>query len=206
MTQIPILFGRYLSPYVRRVAITLNIYGMEYRQQVMSAVGDEAAREAVNPVGRVPAFQLPSGETLIDSAAILDHLDETAGPANSLMAAKGVARRTALYQLAIATGAIDRAMTANAERRRPDGQRDDARIERLLRQCRQGFGVLDSDFGAGPYFGGDELGQPDVTAAVGFTFVNHIFPGTLPADDFPDLARLAVQCEGMSAFQQIRID
>ena len=32
-----------------------------------------------NPLGRIPALVLDDGETLIDSGAIVDHLDETYG-------------------------------------------------------------------------------------------------------------------------------
>jgi glutathione S-transferase len=194
-TNHPVLYGRLLSPYVRRVAVTLNLYGIEFEQKVVSAVGDEVEREAINPVGRVPAFQLSSGEVLIDSAAILDHLDELAGKEKSLMPLAGPARRYALRRLAIATGAIDRAMTANAERRRPATQHDAARLDRLLRQARQGFEELDRDLAGKDFFDGERLGQPDVTSLIGFAFVNHIFPGTLPDKRFPNLARRSKACE-----------
>jgi len=141
----PVLLGRFLSPYVRRVAVTLNHFGMAFERSIISAVGDEQARERANPVGRVPALILASGETLIDSAAILDYLDELAGSDRAIIPPKGEARRAALRQIALATGAIDRAMAANAERRRPELQHDPLRQERLLRQARQGFDALERD-------------------------------------------------------------
>ena len=201
-----VLFGRFLSPYVRRVAVTLNIYGIEFEHKVISAVGDEAEREAINPVGRVPALQLPSGELLIDSAAMLDHLDEMANPAMSLTPPAGAARRSALRRLAIATGAIDRSMAANAERRRPVIQRDEARLHRLLRQARLGFDELDRDLGSKEFFDDQRIGQPDVTSAVGFAFLNHIFPAILQDEEFPNLIRQSLACEATAAFQNAQID
>jgi glutathione S-transferase len=205
LAERPVLFGRYLSPYVRRVAVTLNLYGIEFDQRIISAIGDEAERETINPVGRVPAFKLSSGEVLIDSAAILDHLDELAGEEKSLTPLAGVARRNALRRLAIATGAIDRAMTANAERRRPETQQDAARLKRLIRQARSGFEELDRDLGVKEFFDGERMGQADITSAIGFAFVNHIFPGSLPENALPNLARQSAASELSAPFRDVQI-
>ncbi len=202
----PVLLGRFLSPYVRRVAVTLNHFGMAFERSIISAVSDEQARERANPVGRVPALILASGETLIDSAAILDYLDELAGSDRAIIPPKGEARRAALRQIALATGAIDRAMAANAERRCPGPQHDPERLERLLRQARQGFDALERDLDGGAWFDGTELGQADITAAIGFAFVNHIFPQTLEAAAFPSLKALSERCEMLPAFQAAAID
>ena len=201
--QLPCLVGRLLSPYVRRIAVTLNYYQMPFERLVLSAIDDEVERERINPVGRVPALILSDVETLIDSAAILDHLDELAGT-SSLMPASGFSRRRALYQLAIATGAIDRAMTANAERRRTPP--DNKRLERLLRQCAKGFAALESALETDEYFGGNTIGQADVTTVVGLTFVEHIFPGTLQRSELPRLFALANSVERLPAFSDAQID
>ncbi len=200
-----ILFGRFLSPYVRRVAVSLNVYGIDFEQRIISAVGDEAEREAINPVGRVPALQIPSGEVLIDSAAILDHLDEIAGAQNPLIPRTGANRRNALRRIAIATGAIDRSMAANAERRRPTEQQDSARLDRLLRQAQQGYGELERDLGDKEFFDGAQMGQADVTCAVGVSFFNHIFPGSLAGQSFPNLIRLTIACENRPEFFSVPI-
>lgn len=200
----PVLYGMFLSPYVRRVAVSLNVFGIPFEHRAISAVGDEREREGVNPVGRVPALQLPSGEVLVDSAAILDHLDEVAGPERALIPSSGVGRRRALQQLAIATGAIDRAMTANAERRREIP--DPARIDRLLRQCQQGFEALERELGGRDQFDDSGLRQPDITAAVGFSFVNHIFPGTLSGSALPGLWSATRRSEALVEFQAAQFD
>jgi glutathione S-transferase len=199
MGQHPILYGKYLSPYVRRVAVSLNVLGFSFEHQILSAITDQTEREAVNPVGRVPAMRLPSGEILIDSNAILDHFDELAGPDRALVPISGEKRRTALRRLAIATGAIDRSMTANGERRRKVPEPD--RIEHLLRQCRLGFRALEEELCCKSSFEGEVLGQVDITTAIGYRFVNHIFPGTLSPEKFPAIAELSLQCEMAEAFK-----
>ncbi len=194
----PLLYGKFLSPYVRRVGVSLNLLGIVFERSIISAIDDESKRESVNPVGRVPALRLETGEVLVDSNAILDYYDELVGPERALIPKAGESRRTALQPLAIATGAIDRSMAANAERRR--AVPEEVRKERLLRQCRQGFELLEQKLSDRRYFDGNKLQQTDITSAVGFGFVNHIFPDTLPIDEFPALAGLSARCETMDGF------
>src|ERR1700745_521116 len=97
----PVLYGRHASPFVRRVAVTLRLYGIAYRHVPLMPFGpDKAALSAHNPIARVPALQLADGEMLIDSAVILDHLDQLAGP-RALTPAAGAARRRVLKLLAV---------------------------------------------------------------------------------------------------------
>jgi glutathione S-transferase len=88
-----ILVGQYDSPYVRRVAISLRVLGFPYEHDTRSVFADFDSMRQTNPLGRIPSLVLPSGETLIDSAAILDWLDETVGPARALIPPMGSDRR-----------------------------------------------------------------------------------------------------------------
>src|SRR4051795_12057298 len=73
------LVGVNRSPFTRRVAITLAVYGMPYEQLPFSGFNDRAEVRASNPLGRIPALILDDGEVLVDSGAIIDHLDEAFG-------------------------------------------------------------------------------------------------------------------------------
>ena len=199
------LYGKFLSPYVRRVAVSLNYLDLSYERVVISAIHDEQARESLNPVGRVPALKLDENDVLIDSHAILDFIDEHVGDTRRLVPGASLARKTALRRIALATGAIDRAMTANAERRRPDY--DVQRLARLIRQCKQGFAYLENELVDREMFDiARGLQQVDITTVVGFSFVNHIFPDTLTVDDFPMLHSLTMQCEERDCFKIAEID
>ena len=50
---------------------------------------DFDAMRAINPLGRIPSLVLDDGEVLIDSAAILDWLDQTVGPERALLPPPG---------------------------------------------------------------------------------------------------------------------
>src|SRR5580704_12911183 len=105
-----ILIGQYDSPFVRRVAIAMRLYGVGYQHRPWSTFGDGDRLAPFNPLRRVPTLVLAAGEVGIDSAASLDHLDAIAGPAKALIAQSGPARRQALKVCALATGLADKAV------------------------------------------------------------------------------------------------
>ena len=70
-----ILVGQYDSPFVRRVAVTMNVYDMAFERRVLSVFTDFDAMLTINPLGKVPVLQIDDGERLYDSRAILDFLD-----------------------------------------------------------------------------------------------------------------------------------
>jgi glutathione S-transferase len=74
-----LLIGMFDSPFVRRVAITLKLLGIPFEHGNWSVGKDFERIRHYNPLGRVPTLVLDNGEVLIESAAILDYLDELAG-------------------------------------------------------------------------------------------------------------------------------
>ena len=75
-----ILVGQYDSPFVRRVAVSLRVLGFAYEHDSRSVFGDFDSMRTTNPLGRIPSLVLDDGQVLIDSAALLDWLDEAVGP------------------------------------------------------------------------------------------------------------------------------
>ena len=204
MADRPILIGKFLSPYVRRVGITLTCYGFAFERLVVSAVTDREVRERYNPTGRVPALVLPGGETLIDSAAIIDHFDERAGD-GSLVPPRGPERRRVLQQIALATGTIDRLMGANAERRRPPDKHMPERLEAQHTAALAGFEALEGMLDGASWFG-EAMGQGDLTAAVALSFADHVFPGLVDPTRVPALDAMRARCEATEPFRACAID
>src|SRR5574338_759758 len=110
-----ILVGQYDSPYVRRVAISLKRLGFAYEHDTRSVFGDFDEMLAINALARIPSLVLDSGETLIDSFAILDWLDREVGSERALLPPSGAARTQAMQTIALATGAIDKLGAVNYE-------------------------------------------------------------------------------------------
>jgi glutathione S-transferase len=199
-----ILIGRYRSPFVRRVAATMKIYGLPYERRVLSTITDGEAIRAVNPIGRVPALILDSGETLIDSAAILDYLDECAGPERALVPTQGAERREVLKGVALAIGAVEKAVALAYElQRRPEHLIFPEWAEKLKGQTRAGLATLDRILGTGrEWIALDRLTQADASAVATWDFLGNMLAGHFAATDFPNLAALSVRANRMSAFAE----
>src|SRR5205085_10287215 len=103
-----ILVGQYDSPYVRRVAIALHLLGLPFERNTISVFRDAEAMRRINPIGRIPSLVLDDGEVIIDSAAILDHIDQYVGPDRALVPARGADRRRVLRIIALASGVLDK--------------------------------------------------------------------------------------------------
>src|SRR6478752_6725080 len=111
-----ILIGQYDSPFVRRVAIALRLYGLPFEHRPWSTFGEGDKIAPYNPLRRVPTLVLDSGEALIESFAILDYLDELVGPEQAMLARSGPGRRRQLKICALATGLADKAVSLVYER------------------------------------------------------------------------------------------
>jgi glutathione S-transferase len=193
-----VLVGQYDSPYVRRVAVSLRVLGFDHTHDTRSVFADFDAMRQVNPLGRIPSLVLDDDEVLIDSAAILDWLDESVGPERALVPAAGPERRRALRLIALATGAIDKVGAAAYERLlRPTALRWPEWIER----CRtQGAGAI-AALAAEPWPERARPDQAEITAACMIRYVRIADPELLPPGRFPTLDTLSERCEALPAFR-----
>jgi maleylpyruvate isomerase len=76
-----LLYNYFRSSAAFRVRIALNLKGLAYDATAIHLTKDggkqfEPAYRAVNPQMRVPALKLDDGDTLIQSLAIIEYLDE----------------------------------------------------------------------------------------------------------------------------------
>src|ERR1700759_3926753 len=115
------LIGQYDSPFVRRVAIAMRLYGIAYEHKPWSTFGEGDKIAPYNPLRRVPTLVLDTGEALIESTAILDYLDEIARDQDkiageAMLPSRGAERRRQLRLCALATGLADKAVSLLYER------------------------------------------------------------------------------------------
>ena len=197
----PVLYGRHASPFVRRVAVTLRLYGIGYRHMPLMPFGpDKAELAAFNPIARVPALQLADGEMLVDSTVILDHLDQVADT-RALTPATGAARRRVLTLVAVALGANEKLVAGLYERHfRPREAWHRPWLDACDKQVRDGFGWLDAQF-AGPWFTGNEMTQADITVAVFWLFGRGKRPTFFAGLGCHRLEALAEKLQDTPAFQ-----
>jgi glutathione S-transferase len=198
----PVLYGRHASPFVRRVAVTLRLYGIACRHEPLMPFGPDKARLAqFNPIARVPALRLADGEMLIDSAVILDYLDGLAGAERALTPAAGRARRRVLTLLAVAHGANEKLVVGLYERHfRPRETWHRPWLDTCDKQVRDGFAWLNGAF-AGPWFLGETMTQADITVAVFWLFARGKRPSFMAGLGCDKLDELADRLQATPAFQ-----
>lgn len=201
-----ILVGRYLSPFVRRVGISLTLAGLEFDRLIISALQEQDKLLKVNPVGRVPALILGKGkkaEVLVDSTAILDYVDEKAGPRKALTPAKGAARRRVQAIVFLGLGTLEKAVSVLYERNRPAEKIHQPWLDRVEGQARSGLEALNAIVPK-PYLAGSKLTQADVTAAVLFGALRRITPHLVPEGRYKRLEAHARKMEKLPAFKTCR--
>jgi glutathione S-transferase len=118
-----VLRGAPPSPFVRKVRIAASALGLESRIQVTFAdTGDpNDSLRGENPLGKIPALVLESGEVLFDSAVIVEYLDWLAG-GGKVIPADPALRFRSLTAEALADGIMEAAVLLRYETlwREPD--------------------------------------------------------------------------------------
>lgn len=199
-----ILVGRYASPFVRRVGVSLRLLGLPYEQKAISTINDRESVRVYNPLGRVPALVLDDGEILIDSTPILDYLDQLVGADRALVPAQGVARRQVLKLVAFGMGAAEKTLACFIERNlRPVDTRHQALLDRFSDQALAGLVALEAVAGIG-WLHDDRLSQADVTAIVALDFLRLSWPELLPVERFPKLEALRARAYALPAFTETK--
>lgn len=200
-----ILIGRNSSPFVRRVAASLKLLGLPFEQKNLSTVANREEVERINPLGRIPALVLDDGEVLIDSTAILDHLDQAVGPEKALLPAAGADRRRALKLVALAMGMMEKSLSCYIERQmRPADKQHQALLDRFIAQAQAGLSSLEAECPADGWLSGDRIGQPDVSTVAGMDFIRAFWPEQLPENKYPRLEALRARAYALPAIAETK--
>ena len=143
------LFHNTLSPFVRKVMVLLHETGQQARVAlqdcVLTPVSPDAALNADNPLGKIPALRLADGSVIHDSRVILEYLDQQ-HVGNPLIPREGAARWRRLTLASLADGIMDASVMVRYELvlRAPEKHWDewlDAQREKI----RRALAYLESD-------------------------------------------------------------
>lgn len=202
-----ILYGGFGSPFTRRVGTTLRLYNLPHEHIVLrGSVPEELERlRKFNPLGRVPALETDDGRALVDSATILDYLDQLVGPEKSLTPPSGDHRIEVMNLIGIASGAVEKSINSYYEEginaKRPPEMVYRPWVDRMYEQCKDGVQALDGMM-KGPWMTGGELTQADVSVVCFWDFIVKNRPSTSPPLDCPKLEALSKKANAMSEFAE----
>ncbi|MFT4198060.1 MAG: glutathione S-transferase family protein [Pseudoxanthomonas sp.] len=202
-----ILIGMFDSPFVRRVAVSMHVLGVAFEHRDWSTGRDAALIRRYNPLGRVPTLVLDDGEVLFESAAVLDHLDQQAGPERALLPPGGRARRDALTLAALATGVADKTVAMVYERvYRPEDKRHAPWLARCRAQVEGALAALEAQCAARAghdWLVGERMTQADITLACCCTFAAEAVPFDL--SPWPALQARVARYEALPALQRFHV-
>lgn len=203
MSALPILIGMYDSSYTRRVAIAMSLYGIPFEHCAWSVGRDFDRIREYSPLGRAPTLVLDDGDVLGESATMLDYLDDLVGPGRALLPSTGRDRRDALKLMALAGGAVDKAVLIVLERVfRPVEMHSDAWLTRCRAQVDGALHELDRHCAARAghdWLVGESMTHADIAVTCFTTHIRESLPLDLAA--YPALRMHVDRCEALPVFR-----
>jgi maleylacetoacetate isomerase len=203
------LYTYFRSSAAYRARIALNLKGISYEMASIHLTrggGQQhgAAYRAVNPQGRVPALALDNGETLIQSLAIMEYLEE-AFPTPPLLPSDPVARAhvRALAQV-IACDIHPLNNTSPLFYLKNTLKQDQETINAWYAHwVTVGFEAVEALLRPGPYAFGDKVTLADVCLVPQVANARRF---NVPLDKFPKIVAVDAACLQLPAFDRARPD
>lgn len=195
------LIGMLDSPYVRRVAISLQLLGLKFEHQSLSVFRGFAEFQQINPVVKAPTFICDDGEVLMDSTLILEYAEAFARP-RTLMPTSIRALQHELHLIGLALAATEKSVQLFYERAlRPAEKLHAPWATRVTGQMLAAFEQLDGEISIpSGRLTASTIGQAGVTIAVAWHFANQVVPDAVPAGRFPNLATYSAAAEELPEF------
>ena len=193
------LIGMLDSPYVRRVAVCLQLQGINYEHLPLSVFRNMDAVREINPVIKVPTLVLDDGQVLMDSTLILQYLS-LLRPATSIPDLASSVRALRLTGLALA--AYEKAVQIVYERKlRPLDKQHAPWMERVSMQLHAAWNLLEQECARLPLPGETgTIDQAGVTIAVGWSFALLETPDIVKPADYPAIHAYTRSAETLPAF------
>lgn len=198
------LIGMLDSPYVRRVAISLQLLGLKFEHRNLSVFRGYGEFTKINPVVKAPTLVCDNGVTLMDSTLILDYAEALAEPGRSLMPAQLPDRQQALHRLGLALALAEKAVQLYYEHAlRPEDKRHAPWVDRVTTQLHAACRELDDTVGRHPFPADPaRIDQAGITTAVAWGFLQGTVPGIVAPAACPALAAWSDHAEQLPAFRR----
>lgn len=195
------LIGMLDSPYVRRVAISLQLLGLRFEHESISVFRGFEAFRSINPVVKAPTLVADDGTVLMESSLILEYAEALARP-RSLVPRDPAALLRDLRLTGLALAACDRSIGILYERmHRPAEKRHAPWVDRVTGQLLAAYRELEDDLARVPArVDSATLSQGVLSVAVAWHFTKHTTPGIVPIDGFPLLEKLSTTAERLPEF------
>jgi glutathione S-transferase len=195
------LIGMMDSPFVRRVAVTMRLFGAPHSHDQISVFRQADDFANINPLMKAPTLILDDGQLLMDSSLILDWLEVKGDPVTFLPNDPGL-RGEALSLIGYALMGTEKAMQWDLERKRPQEKRHDPWADRCAGQARAAFAHLERECAKTErWLVGHAYTQADITLACCWGYVRRYCADLIAENAHPAIAAHAARCEARPEFQ-----
>lgn len=196
------LIGMLDSPYVRRVAISLQLLGLRFEHQSISVFSTFAQFHQINPVVKAPSLVCDDGQVLMDSTLIIEYAEALATPRKSLMPTGISERQHVLRVIGLALAACEKSVQIIYERNlRPAEKQHEPWVSRVTGQLLAAYEALELEFRRKPFaLTNNTINQAGVTAAVTWHFTQMMLPEVITAAAYPTLCEFSSQAELLPEF------
>ncbi len=196
------LIGMLDSPYVRRVAISLQLLGLKFEHQSLSVFRAFTEFSRINPVVKAPTLVCDDGEVLMDSTLILAYAEALAHP-RTLMPSRVTELQHDLHLIGLALAATEKSVQIVYEHGvRPPEKLHEPWLSRVTGQVLAAYSELERELAARKLpLGSSSIDQAGVTVAVAWHFTQKMIPKEVPAEQFPNLVAYSSAAESLPEFK-----
>ncbi len=197
------LIGMLDSPYVRRVAVSLQLLGVKFEHQSLSVFSTFEQFRQINPVVKAPTLVDEEGNALMDSTLILQYAESIARPSARRTPTMPTELMRSQRLLGLALAACDKAVQLVYERAlRPAEKIHQPWAERVILQLRAALDVLEAEQKQQPLEASSAaMPPPGVMQAITWHFIQQMLPDVIAPADYPALADYSRQAEALPEFR-----
>jgi glutathione S-transferase len=197
------LIGMLDSPYVRRVAVSLQLLGVKFEHQSLSVFSTFEQFRQINPVVKAPTLVDEEGNALMDSTLILQYAESIARPSARRTPTMPTELMRTQRLLGLALAACDKAVQLVYERElRPAEKIHQPWAERVILQLRAALDVLEAEQKRQPLEATSAaMPPPGVMQAITWHFIQQMLPDVIAPADYPALAEYSRQAEALPEFR-----
>lgn len=193
------LIGMMDSPYVRRTAISLALYGVSFESLKLSVFRDYEEFAGYNPLVKAPTLLTDNGSRLVDSSLILQYYETLAAPDKKLLPAAPAALARDLQILGTILIAAEKTVQHVYEHRlRPENKQYQPWVERVTGQLLEACRSWEAQLSA--HVPSDNPDQVAVTGTVVWSFIQLMVPHVVDKSEFTVLQAMAEHYEAQPLF------
>ena len=198
------LIGMLDSPYVRRVAISLECLGIPFGHDAISVFSTYEEFQRINPVVKAPTLVCDDGEVLMDSSLILQFVEATRSGGDALWSLGNATRmQHEMRAVSLALAACEKSVQIVYERKlRPSSAQYEPWVERVQGQLLEAYAALEREVQTRQPVFVEPRRQAGITTAVVWQFTQSMLASIVVAEKYPGLVALSARLERTPEFRK----